>query len=411
MKNNNRTWIVALGTAFEYYDFVIYALFIKAIAGQFFSAEGTSLWMAIAVFSGGYLVRPLGGVLFGLCGDKYGRKQVFYVSMLLMACATFAMGALPGHAAGGIACTALFVVARLLQGLSYGAEMPGAMVYLAESTSNADRGRSFSLMLLGTCVGVVYWVETLLLDGAAIAEWGWRLPFLFGGALAFVASIFRKKLSETAVFARREQRALGCINAQQLALSPASLLLVLFPASYVMLNSLFMPLYIAAHAVDIAAGSVAAALFIGNAWCGLLLPIAGRLVDAFGGMKIYRRLLIAALALVPLVFITLTAYGTLWSVYLFVLVNQTLLAFFAPTYMTFIPAAFSTGHRYTATALVYNIAYSIASFVPALLLQATVVQHAWAAWLLYDALAVAALVASFFFARRGRMEIDSGGRM
>ena len=391
-------WIIALGTAFEYYDFVIYALFIKVLATQFFNTQEMALWLAVGVFAGGYLVRPLGGIIFGICGDKFGRKRVFFTSMLMMAGATTLMGLTPSYQTAGIFATVLFVFARLLQGLSYGAEMPGAMVYLTESTAKTNRGRSFSVMLLGTCAGValatlVYWAEVALLNNQEIAAWGWRLPFLLGGLLAVVVAVFRRQFTETTAFRRHEHQALR-INACQLCLVPICFLLVLFPASYVMFNSLFLPLYIVAKGVPISPAQTALVLFLGNIWCAVLLPVAGKVADVYGAMRVYRFLLAVVLLSAPYLFGMLNGQPSLWQVYAFVFFNQTLLAFFAPTYMSFIPAAFSVRYRFTATALVYNLAYAAASLVPMQTIHSFGTQPGWRQWIIFEVLAFTALVAS-----------------
>ena len=369
--------IVAFGTGFEYYDFVIYALFINVISEQFFSlgdGKHALIW-AVMVFATGYLARPLGGVVFGLCGDKYGRKPVFFASMLIMALATLIMGLAPGWQSAGLAGTVIFAGARFFQGLSYGAEMPGAMVYVAESSARDRRSSSCALMLTGACLGaslatLVYWLSLTFFGAAALAVWGWRLPFVFGFVLALVALLFRKKMLETKEFKALEstRRSLGAVAG---ALEPKkillAILLVLFPASYVLLNSLFLPVYVLQPGSPIKAGAVAMAMFVGNLWCALLLPKAGMIIDRYDRLRFFKALVLIVLAVNPLLF-WLLHLQTLVGLYLFVIVNQTLLAFFAPTYMVFLPELFAVSGRFTAVSLVYNIAYSLAAFVPMVLL-------------------------------------------
>ena len=369
--------IVAFGTGFEYYDFVIYALFINVISGQFFSlgdGKHALIW-AVMVVATGYLARPLGGVVFGLCGDKYGRKPVFFASMLIMALATLIMGLAPGWQSAGIAGTVIFAGARFFQGLSYGAEMPGAMVYVAESSARDRRSSACALMLTGACLGaslatLVYWLSLTFFGTVALAAWGWRLPFLFGFVLALVALWFRKKMLETKEFkalasTRRPLAAVvGALEPKKILLA---ILLVLFPASYVLLNSLFLPMYVLQPGSPITANAVALAMFAGNLWCALLLPKAGMIIDRYDRLRFFKTLLLIVLAVNPLLF-WLLHLQTLAGLYLFVIVNQTLLAFFAPTYMVFLPELFAVSGRFTAVSLVYNIAYSLAAFVPMVLL-------------------------------------------
>lgn len=374
--NKKMIAIVACGSGFEYYDFVIYALFINIISQQFFSAGDAahSLIWAVTVFATGYFARPLGGIVFGICGDRFGRKPTFFASMLLMSTATLIMGLAPGWRTFGIAGTIIFAGARFLQGLSYGAEMPGAMVYVAESSLKDQRSRSCALMLTGACAGVtlatlVYWLTVTYINAADLAEWGWRLPFLFGFVLAIVALIFRKKMLETKAFVfnqNRHQTWRGLVNVPDIKKALWAIALMLFPASFVLLNTLFLPVYLLKIKMSITANDVALVMFTGNLWCALLLPQAGTIVDRYSRMKFFKTLLLTFMVINPVVFFVLHQQ-TLAGLYVFAMVNQTILAFLAPTYMVFLPEMFPVSIRLTTVGLVYNIAYCIASFVPMIL--------------------------------------------
>jgi MHS family proline/betaine transporter-like MFS transporter len=374
--NKKMIAVVAFGSGFEYYDFVIYALFINIISKQFFSIGDSthSLIWAVTVFATGYLARPVGGIVFGLLGDKFGRKPTFFASMLLMSFATLIMGLAPGFQTAGIAGTIIFAGARFLQGLSYGAEMPGAMVYVAESSAKDKHSSSCALMLTGACLGVtlatlVYWLSITFISTQDLADWGWRIPFLFGFALAIVALVFRKKMLETKAFRenKNQRQSLRAVfGALDIKKPLFAVLLLLFPASYVLLNTLFLPVYVLHTETNITSASVAMAMFVGNLWCALLLPRAGAIIDQYDRIKFFGVLLVIVLAVNPILFWILHQQ-TLAGLYVFVIVNQTILAFIAPTYMVFIPELFAVSVRLTAVGLVYNTAYCLASFVPMIL--------------------------------------------
>ena len=229
-------------------------------------------------------------------------------------------------------------------------------------------------MLTGACLGVslatlVYWLAITFIGARDLAEWGWRLPFLFGFVLMAVAMVFRKKMLETKAFVanfdkRRSLR--DIVGTLETKKTLFAIVVVLFPASYVLLNSLFLPVYVLQTDTNISPATVALAMFIGNLWCALLLPVAGAIVDKYDRVKFFQALLLIVLAVNPLLFWILHQQ-TLVGLYLFVIVNQTILAFIAPTYMVFLPELFTVQVRLTAVGLVYNLAYFLASFVPMLL--------------------------------------------
>jgi len=160
----------SLGGILEFYDFIIFALFASYISNAFFptSDELASLMITFATFAIGYLVRPLGGILFGHFGDRVGRKSTFTVSIFLMAIATLGMGLIPTYNAIGISAPIIIIIGisapiiiiilRIVQGISIGGEIPGAITYISESFSHYKGlacGIIFSALLLGIVLGSV----------------------------------------------------------------------------------------------------------------------------------------------------------------------------------------------------------------------------------------------------------------
>ncbi len=130
------------GTVFEWYDFYLYGSLASVITRQFFSGvnETTGYIFALLAFAAGFAVRPFGAAVFGRLGDRWGRKNTFLVTMVLMGISTFTVGLLPGYGAIGIAAPAALVALRLLQGLAIGGEYGGAAVYVAEHAPPEKRG-------------------------------------------------------------------------------------------------------------------------------------------------------------------------------------------------------------------------------------------------------------------------------
>jgi MFS transporter, MHS family, proline/betaine transporter len=198
-----------IGNALEWYDFTVYA-FLAAIIGKHFfpSTDDTvALLASFAVFGVGFVARPLGGILIGLFGDKYGRKPALLLTIVMMAVGTAVIGILPTYASIGIAAPILLVIARLLQGFSAGGEWGGSASYLVEWAPAGRRGFYGSFhpasIFLGQLSGLgTTALLTSLLGSAAISEWGWRIPFLIGALVGPVGLLVRRTVDETPAFKR-----------------------------------------------------------------------------------------------------------------------------------------------------------------------------------------------------------------
>ena len=196
-----------LGGALEFYDFIIYGVFASYIGQAFFPADDpvASLLATFAVFGAGYFARPLGGLVFGLRGDRYGRRGSFMLSLAVMSLATAAMGLLPTYAQWGPAATALFVLLRLVQGFCVGGELPGAITYAAEVVS--PRRATLACGLVFGCVGAGVLLATSVsavlhafLPAPEMAAWGWRVGFVLGGLLGVLGWVLRRGLAESPAY-------------------------------------------------------------------------------------------------------------------------------------------------------------------------------------------------------------------
>lgn len=206
MKNKN-TWIASLGSALEYFDFVVYGLLSKYLNYVFFSSTDAlkSTFYTLFIFALGYIVRPLGGTISGIVGDLYGRRKVFLFLTGLMCISTLTIGILPSYTSWGWVSTVLLISCRMLQGISFGGEISGATTIIGESSSDKNRSLNTSFMISGTAVGALVatgalFLLTQYLSQEEIVAWGWRIPFLVGGMLGAVLWIMRKNITETSEF-------------------------------------------------------------------------------------------------------------------------------------------------------------------------------------------------------------------
>jgi MFS family permease len=207
--------LASIGGALEFYDFIIF-VFFTAVIGKLFFAAGQPDWVrqvqTFGIFAVGYLARPLGGVVMAHFGDKYGRKRIFMLSVLLMAIPTLLIGCLPTYRSIGVAAPLLLLFLRILQGAAIGGEAPGAWVFVAEHARRERVGFAVGLLTAGLGLGIL--LGSLMATGMSIAftpaqmaAGAWRIPFLAGGVFGFIAMWLRRWLEETPVFEEMKRRA------------------------------------------------------------------------------------------------------------------------------------------------------------------------------------------------------------
>jgi MFS family permease len=200
--------LATLGGLLEFYDFIIFVFFAKSI-GQLFFPPGIPDWVrqfqTFGIFAAGYLARPIGGILMAHAGDLRGRKQMFTLSIFLMAVPTLGIGLLPNYAQLGIWAPVLLLLLRILQGVAVGGEVPGALVFVSEHVNPSHVGAACGILTAGLTGGILLGslVATTLSTGMThdqLSTYGWRIPFLLGGAFGLLSMYLRRLLAETPVF-------------------------------------------------------------------------------------------------------------------------------------------------------------------------------------------------------------------
>jgi len=202
-----------IGNAIEWYDFAIYGYFAATIGKLFFPEFSTTanLLATFGVFAAGFIMRPLGGIIFGHIGDKIGRKSALLWSIYLMAIPTTLIGFLPTYEQAGWLAPFLLTLIRLVQGISMGGEFTGSMIFVVENAQNKHRGLYgswivFSL-LVGILIGSIIATSTCyFLSNDQLMDWGWRIPFFLSIVGGLIGTIMRRTLHEPAQFANAKKQ-------------------------------------------------------------------------------------------------------------------------------------------------------------------------------------------------------------
>jgi MFS family permease len=218
-RHQDRPWSMArvviassAGTTFEWYDFFIFGSLAPVISRVFFAnLEPTpALIAALAIFAAGFAFRPLGALIFGVVGDRLGRKGAFLITVSLMGLSTFLIGFLPTYAQSGPLGPALLIALRILQGIALGGEYGGAAIYVAEHSPNDKRGASTGWIQSSASFGLLAALLVIVVTRNNIGEdafavWGWRIPFLVSAVLLVISVWMRAKLAESPHFAKLQE--------------------------------------------------------------------------------------------------------------------------------------------------------------------------------------------------------------
>jgi MFS transporter, MHS family, proline/betaine transporter len=360
----------AIGNALEWYDFAVYGYFVTTLSKLFFPSSDpiASILATYLVFGVGFVMRPVGSILFGIYGDRYGRRRALSAVIFLMALSTLAIGLLPTYDEVGVAAPILLVLARLVQGLSAGGEWGGSTAYIVEYAPEGRRGsigswQQFSVgsgFLLGSLSGTVL---SFTLSQEALTAWGWRVPFLLGIIVGAVGAYLRWRLPDTPKYTEIEEH-------HEVAHAPFKEAVTKYPRETLTAFGITLHntaayyislLYMTSYFISVGKlpqptaqliGTICLAVFV------VLIPFTGRLSDRIGR----RPLLMASCIGYAVLSYPLFMLGSSGSAPL-AFVAQFVMIFFQSLYAGPCPAAyaelFPTRVRYTALSIGYNIAVAI----------------------------------------------------
>ncbi|MCF2585904.1 MFS transporter [Brevibacterium sp. UCMA 11752] len=223
-----------IGNVLEWYEWSAYAVFTPFIAAAMFNSDDkvSSVLATLGVFAVGFLMRPLGGIVFGKIADRRGRKFVLIVTMLIMAGGSFLIAIMPGYGQIGIFASIMLLLVRVAQGFAHGGESATANSYIAEIAPAHRRGFWGSIVFVAIFGGSVLaytigGIITNVFSEAAVGDWAWRIPFALGGLLALVALYMRRGMIESDVFEAEEADTAAVVPLDRRRVARAIVLVVL----------------------------------------------------------------------------------------------------------------------------------------------------------------------------------------
>ncbi|GAB3708826.1 MFS transporter [Mariniluteicoccus flavus] len=368
-----------LGSAIEFYDFLLYALATSLVFNKVFFnnlSDGMASVAGFATFATGYLARPLGGWLFGQFGDTVGRKKMLVVTMMMMGLASVGIGLLPDQRTIGVLAPVLLLLLRIVQGIGLGGEIGGAVLVAVEHAPGHRRGFAASFANLGGPAGsflaaFVMGVFSRSMSQQDFLAWGWRIPFLLSVVLLGVGMLVRLKVSETPLFEELQAKseAKRTPAADVFTRHWKALVIGVLAGIAGFATQGFLSVWAVQRATALKVPQ--AAILDIKAWAPLGMFVVMAFAAWFSDIVGRRTVMIATCVIgAVLTFPLLSALdtGTIWGTATAIIIGQAIMqgALFGP-YTAFLSELFPTSVRYTGTSLAYQTASTLgAGFTPLL---------------------------------------------
>jgi MFS family permease len=399
-------WASLVGTTIEWYDFFLYATAASLVFNQaFFPDQSTFVGtlLSFATFAVGFVVRPIGGFVFGHVGDRIGRKRTLAFTMLLMGGATALMGVLPTAAQIGVLAPILLLLLRIVQGFALGGEWAGAVLLAVEHSPTRKHGLFGSAPQVGLALGLalgtgVFALLQVVLPGEAFLAYGWRIAFLFSIVLVIFGIVVRLKASETPAFEKvRDSNDRAAVPLREVFQPPFLKSTVLGMLSRWGEGAAFNTWGV--FAISYATGTlklekvpVLVAVTVAALLMAALLPVSGLLTDRFGPQRVY---VIGFTAYGVAVFPAFALFGTknivLYAIAI-ILVFGVIHAVFYGAQGTLYASLYPARVRYTGLSTVYQLSGVYASGLTPLILTALIGATGGSPWLACGYLVATAII-------------------
>lgn len=356
-----------IGNALEWYDYALYAQFAYIIGLKFFPETEFVEILTFALFAAGFLVRPIGGILFGQIGDRFGRRSALVIGIMMMAIPTAGIGLLPSYESIGIAAPITLAIIRLIQGFSLGGEFSGCIAYIVEHSPDNRRGLAGSASFVSMCLGMLLGVGVANAFSYALSEedllsWGWRIPFVFGLVIGLVGLYIRSHLSESPIYKAAKEG--GYLSRTPLRETFTKHWRKLLMAIVIYINvtapfyttTVFMKYFMYNLGYTEQQGSVVCAIILVT--MTIVFPISAHISDKIGRKPvIIFGTILLILAIYP-IFVALASMNYIWAI-----LSQIIFAAIIGIYMGPVPTLlvelFPTRVRFTGVAISYNLSAAI----------------------------------------------------
>lgn len=359
-----------LGSILEFYDFTIYIFLSPIISKLFFPHDNPyiSMMFVYGVFAIGYISRPLGAILFGHFGDRFGRQRMLVISMLILSLSTVLVGFLPTYTMIGIWAPLLLALLRIIQGLSAAGEMVAALTFAFELAPPKNRGFFSTIIWSGSGFGVIFASLIIAflsshLSMAQFSQWGWRIAFFFGIFTAFMSFYVKKLTSETVYFSAMVKRG-------EVLRNPLRKIIKSYKGQFFKIIVLFIPsainfytyyIFLPSHTSNLIGHVLPGVLLLNSIAMSILFVISP--VVAFFSDRIGRKpFLIVSLVLnvVLSVFLfDLAATGIIKNLFLAQVIFSIIHAFYAASVISTALESVPTSVRYSLVGIAFNISYAV----------------------------------------------------
>lgn len=371
MSRIKAVFTTTFGNAIEYYDITLYGFFAVYLSPLFFPADNlfTSQLASLAAFAVGFLARPLGGIIFGHIGDRYGRKKALVLAILLVTIPTTTMGILPSYSSIGVLAPLILVFCRLLQGICTGGEYSGAAVFLSEHYRHEREGFACSLLPTSSLCGAL--LGTSLAGICLLPQmppWAWRIPFLMGGVFGLIGYMLRNTLKESPEFlgVQEEKRLVRLPLLEVIKQDKRSFLGAFWISAY-NLVLFYIPVVYIVHFMTPKEMLASLGMLLNTGFMALLIvlfPLMGLAADRFGKERIMMGSIIAALILAFPLFLLIIYDNSLSHIFIVLMVFACLSGAFVAPSVSFLPRLFPVRERYSALAIAVGLGEAFGGMTP-----------------------------------------------